>query len=83
VALKVSVNVKGVDETVTKLKRGRDEIHNTFAKLVAHTSGEAKKHAPVDTGRLRASINFEVSGLSGRVYTMLITPNLLNLVTGA
>jgi hypothetical protein len=69
VALKVSVNVKGVNETVSKLKRGRDEIHNTFAKLVAHTSGEAKKHAPVDTGRLRASINFETSGLSGRVYT--------------
>jgi hypothetical protein len=69
VALKVSVAVKGVNETVSKLKRGRDEIHNTFAKLVAHTSGEAKKHTPVDTGRLRASINFEVSGLTGRVYT--------------
>ena len=68
-ALKVSVAVKGVNETISKLKRGRDEIHNTFAKLVAHTSGEAKKHAPVDTGRLRASINFEVSGLTGRVYT--------------
>jgi hypothetical protein len=69
VALKVSVTIRGVNETVNKLKRGRDEIHNTFAKLVAHTSGEAKKHTPVDTGRLRASINFETSGLSGRVYT--------------
>jgi hypothetical protein len=69
VALKVNVEVRGVNETVSKLKRGRDEIHATFAKLVAHTSGEAKKHAPVDTGRLRASINFEVSGLTGRVYT--------------
>jgi hypothetical protein len=69
VPLKVSLNIRGVDETVSKLKRGRDEIHNTFAKLVAYTSGEAKKRTPVDTGRLRASINFEVSGLTGRVYT--------------
>jgi hypothetical protein len=69
VALKVSVTVKGVNEAVSKLKRGRDEIHSTFAKLVAHTSGEARKHTPVNTGRLRASINFEVSGLTGRVYT--------------
>jgi len=68
--LEFKAQIKGsVEAIVGKFKKRHQNMTSEFGKIVAQTSGEAKKHAPVDTGRLRASINFEAKGFSGRVYT--------------
>ena len=50
------------EETIKKLAGG-------LAKAVLVVERQAKEDCPVDTGRLRASITSEVSGLEGKVGT--------------
>lgn len=57
-----SYKLERFEETAKKLIKG-------LAKAVLVVERQAKENAPVDTGRLRASITSEVSGMEGKVRT--------------
>lgn len=71
----VSVEVKGLPGLVNKLKllvpRYKSEVRKRVAETLLLIETDAKLFAPVDTGRLRASIHAELAadGLSGSVGT--------------
>lgn len=71
----VSVELRGINNLLDKAKllipRVRAGVQQTIAETALLIETDAKLLAPVDTGRLRASIHAEIApnGLSAVVYT--------------
>lgn len=67
--------VEGADEAIAKLKslsvETKSKVINQTAKSSLKIEAESKNKAPVDTGRLRSSIQtrFEDEGLIGIIYS--------------
>ena len=55
----IDLDTKGLDEYISKLGVSEDRA---LAGLAAQATGYAKDRAPVDTGALKNSINFEKVG---------------------
>lgn len=54
-----------------KVARVNDEARRQVQESTIRIETDAKRAAPVDTGRLRSSISREIEGASGRVYTVV------------
>jgi HK97 gp10 family phage protein len=71
--LKNKIQIRGLAGLATATRRIEGDTLEQVGKAVAVTAlnieREAKHRAPVDTGRLRASIQHSVSGTSGAVYS--------------
>lgn len=71
--IRLSVEIKGVRQTVGKLNRlnvvAKQRVREQVAKSALAIERKAKREAPVDTGRLRSSIQsqFYSGGLSAEV----------------
>lgn len=69
----VSIELKGIEGLKAKalalIPRVRADVQQTVAEVALLIESDAKLFAPVDTGRLRASIHAEIApnGLSARV----------------
>ena len=69
----LSVEVRGVEGLLGKLRalvpRVRAGVQNTVAQTALLVESDAKRLAPVDTGRLRSSIHADIApkGLTARV----------------
>jgi HK97 gp10 family phage protein len=57
-------------------KQGREKIARELEKKAIKVVREAKKEAPVDTGRLRASITYEIIDLPGQLPKALVGSNV-------
>lgn len=70
----MQIHIKGLPELTAGLANlptfAKDELFKEIQVSTIKTHGEARKNAPVDTGRLRADIQFETvrSALLGVVY---------------
>jgi HK97 gp10 family phage protein len=69
----MSIRVSGIKQAVKALEDYKDtkteRLEKTTSEATVNVDREAKKNAPVDTGRLRASIHRTAQGLEGTVYT--------------
>lgn len=71
--MEISINVENI-ATVKRFLNSRpaklkSELDNTVTKTALLVKGEAKRRTPVDTGRLRTSIQSRSTQLEGEVYT--------------
>lgn len=76
--MKINIKVIGakliINELLKRAKASNSALHKAVTKAALIVEGEAKKLAPVDTGRLRASITHDVienilGEIQGRVGT--------------
>lgn len=74
--MRLSVTIAGQKETLATVKSlsnfGRFEVGRVIQEACLNVQREAKRRAPVDTGRLRSSINMRMVGsMAGEVGTSL------------
>ncbi len=71
--IEIRLDDRSIDELKKWLKERPEktikELNDAVRKSIISVEGQAKRNAPVDTGRLRASINREERYLEGEVYT--------------
>jgi len=67
--LRLDIQLRNLRKCLEEVTKVYERTRLGFRRAVALTAGEAKKHTPVDTGRLRNSITFTVKGFEGRVWT--------------
>lgn len=73
----IDIKIEGIEELRAALERAPDEANRMLSQAMQRSTyrvqAEAQKRAPVDTGRLRASITTSVEttaeGIEGRVGT--------------
>lgn len=72
--MQVSIEVRGIQQTLGELKawerRKIAAARKQIDKTALNIAREAKKGAPVDTGRLRSSIHVNRPGKSAHRYTV-------------
>lgn len=71
----LSIKLRGVEQAVKGLERyartKNDRIREATKIAAVNVDLMAKQNAPVDTGRLRSSLTFELEGLTGVVFTVV------------
>lgn len=71
----MTVKVTGFDKLLAKLDRipkaSEGKVRDQVKRSTINVQREARRNAPVDTGRLRSSIRFKVSdeGFTGQVFS--------------
>lgn len=70
--------VQGLPELQRRLSDAPEKLHaanlTAMRKSVLHLAGEAKQRTPVDTGRLRSSINNRVEGIGSEMIGRVGSP---------
>jgi HK97 gp10 family phage protein len=83
----ISIKLQGLESSIRKLRvyqiDKKARVREVIATVGLLIESEAKQNAPVDTGRLRASIRFEMApnGLGGEVATNVTYAPYLELGT--
>lgn len=77
--MKVNLEITGIESVSAMLQKGQqqieDEIRAALNKSALRIVADAKKAAPVDTGRLRASITM-MSNVAGRGLVLEVGTNV-------